>query len=133
MLRPLLAPFTTISIVIIFVIFFLFQREDLRNRFIRLVGSEDLERTTTALDDAAGRLGKLFLTQLVINAIFGTVIGIGLVVIGIPSAPLWGLLAMILRFIPYIGAILAAAFRLLWPPQWGMAGAWRSGPRLFSP
>ena len=109
MLRPLLAPFTTISIVIIFVIFFLFQREDLRNRFIRLVGSEDLERTTTALDEAAGRLGKLFLTQLVINAIFGTVIGIGLVVIGIPSAPLWGLLAMILRFIPYIGAILAAA------------------------
>jgi predicted PurR-regulated permease PerM len=109
MLRPLAAPFTTTGIVIIFLIFFLFQREDLRNRFIRLAGSEDLERTTAALDDAGRRLGKLFLTQLVLNATFGAVIGLGLAVIGVPSAPLWGLLAMILRFIPYIGAILAAA------------------------
>jgi predicted PurR-regulated permease PerM len=109
MLRPLVTPFTTTGIVIIFLIFFLFQREDLRNRFIRLVGSDDLERTTAALDDAGRRLGKLFLTQLILNATFGAVIGLGLAVIGVPSAPLWGLLAMILRFIPYIGAILAAA------------------------
>jgi predicted PurR-regulated permease PerM len=109
MLRPLVTPFTTTGIVIIFLIFFLFQREDLRNRFIRLAGSEDLERTTAALDDAGGRLGRLFLTQLILNATFGVVIGLGLAVIGVPSAPLWGLLAMILRFIPYIGAILAAA------------------------
>jgi predicted PurR-regulated permease PerM len=109
MLRPLAAPFTTTGIVIIFLIFFLFQREDLRNRFIRLAGSDDLERTTAALDDAGRRLGKLFLTQLVLNATFGAVIGLGLAFIGVPSAPLWGLLAMILRFIPYIGAILAAA------------------------
>jgi predicted PurR-regulated permease PerM len=108
-LKPLLTPFTTISIVIIFLIFFLFQREDFRNRFIRLVGSDDLERTTAALDDAGRRLGKLFLTQLILNATFGAVIGLGLAAIGVPSAPLWGLLAMILRFIPYIGAILAAA------------------------
>lgn len=108
MLRPLLTPFTTTSIVIIFLIFFLFQREDLRNRFIRLAGSEDLERTTAALDDAGRRLGRLFLAQLILNATFGAVIGLGLAVIGVPSAPLWGLLAMILRFIPYIGAILAA-------------------------
>jgi predicted PurR-regulated permease PerM len=108
MLRPLAAPFTTTGIVVIFLIFFLFQREDLRDRFIRLLGSEDLERTTAALDDAAQRLGKLFLTQLILNATFGAVIGLGLAVIGVPSAPLWGLLAMILRFVPYIGAILAA-------------------------
>jgi predicted PurR-regulated permease PerM len=107
-LRPLAGPFTTTGIVVIFVIFFLFQREDLRDRFIRLLGSEDLERTTAALDDAAQRLGKLFLTQLVLNATFGVVIGVGLAVIGVPSAPLWGLLAMVLRFVPYIGAILAA-------------------------
>jgi predicted PurR-regulated permease PerM len=107
-LRPLVGPFTTTGIVIIFLIFFLFQREDLRDRFIRLLGSEDLERTTAALDDAAQRLGKLFLTQLVLNATFGVVIGVGLAVIGVPSAPLWGLLAMVLRFVPYIGAILAA-------------------------
>jgi predicted PurR-regulated permease PerM len=108
MLRPLVVPFTTTGIVIIFLIFFLFQREDLRNRFIRLAGSDDLERTTTALDDAAHRLSKLFLTQLILNAIFGAVIGLGLAIIGVPSSPLWGLLAMILRFVPYIGAILAA-------------------------
>jgi predicted PurR-regulated permease PerM len=108
MLRPLVVPFTTTGIVVIFLIFFLFQREDLRNRFIRLAGSDDLERTTAALDDAGRRLGKLFLTQLVLNATFGAVIGLGLAVIGVPSAPLWGLLAMILRFVPYIGAIMAA-------------------------
>jgi predicted PurR-regulated permease PerM len=108
MLRPLAGPATTAGIVIIFLVFFLFQREDLRNRFIRLAGSDDLERTTAALDDAGHRLGKLFLTQLVLNATFGAVIGLGLALIGVPSAPLWGLLAMILRFVPYIGAIMAA-------------------------
>jgi predicted PurR-regulated permease PerM len=107
-LRPLVAPFTTSAIIVVFLIFFLFQREDLRNRFIRLVGSDDLERTTAALDDAGQRLSKLFLTQLILNAVFGVVIGTGLAIIGVPSSPLWGLLAMILRFVPYVGAILAA-------------------------
>jgi predicted PurR-regulated permease PerM len=109
MLTPLAAPFTTTGIVVIFLTFFLFQREDLRDRFIRLAGSGDLERTTAALDDAGRRLGRLFATQLVLNAIFGVVIGLGLTVIGVPNAALWGLLAMILRFVPYIGAVLAAA------------------------
>ena len=75
MLRPLVVPFTTTGIVLIFLIFFLFQREDLRDRFIRLAGSEDLERTTAALDDAGHRLGRLFITQLTLNAVFGAVIG----------------------------------------------------------
>jgi predicted PurR-regulated permease PerM len=109
MLKPLAAPFTTTGIVVIFLTFFLFQREDLRDRFIRLAGSGDLERTTAALDDAGHRLGRLFATQLVLNAVFGAVIGLGLALIGVPSAPLWGLLATILRFVPYIGAMLAAA------------------------
>lgn len=109
MLTPLAAPFTTTGIVVIFLTFFLFQREDLRDRFIRLAGSGDLERTTAALDDAGRRLGRLFATQLVLNAIFGIVIGLGLALIGVPSAPLWGLLATILRFVPYIGAMMAAA------------------------
>jgi predicted PurR-regulated permease PerM len=64
MLRPLARPLTTTGIVVVFLIFFLFQREDLRDRFIRLLGTEDLERTTAALDDAGERLGRLFLTQL---------------------------------------------------------------------
>jgi predicted PurR-regulated permease PerM len=76
MLTPLAAPFTTTGIVVIFLTFFLFQREDLRDRFIRLAGSGDLERTTAALDDAGRRLGRLFATQLVLNAIFGAVIGL---------------------------------------------------------
>ncbi len=108
-IQPLINPFITTGIVLIFVTFFLFRREDLRNRFIRLAGSGDIERTTTALDDAGQRLGKVLATQLVLNATFGVIIGFGLALIGVPSASLWGLLAMILRFVPYIGAILAAA------------------------
>jgi predicted PurR-regulated permease PerM len=107
-LQPLVTPLTTSGIVLIFVTFFLFQREDLRNRFIRLAGSGDIERTTTALDDAGRRLG----TQLVLNAVFGIIIGSVLALIGVPSAPLWGLLAMILRFVPYIGALMSAVLPL---------------------
>jgi predicted PurR-regulated permease PerM len=111
-LQPLVTPFTTTGIVLLFVIFFLFQREDLRDRFIKLAGSGDIERTTRAMDDAGQRLGKLFITQLVLNALFGLLIGIGLAVIGVPSAPLWGLMAMILRFVPYIGALMAIVLPL---------------------
>jgi hypothetical protein len=110
--------------VIIFVIFILLQREDLRNRLIRLAGSHDLQKTTAALDDAAGRLSKLFLTQLALNAAFGVVIGIGLYFIGVPSPVLWGILAAILRFVPYIGAFISAAFPLALAaavdPGWSM-------------
>lgn len=124
LLRPLISPITTTSIIIVFVVFFLFQREDLRNRFIRLVGTGDLERTTTALDDAGRRLTRFFLTQLVVNSVFGIVIGIGLAVIGIPSASLWGLFAMVLRFVPYLGAILSAVIPLTLAaavgPDWTM-------------
>lgn len=112
MLQPLVTPFTTMGIVLLFVIFFLFQREDLRNRFIKLAGSGDIERTTAAMDDAAERLGKLFITQLFLNAAFGFVIGSGLALIGVPSASLWGLIAMILRFVPYIGGLMAAVLPL---------------------
>ncbi len=112
MLQPLVTPFTTMGIVLLFVIFFLFQREDLRNRFIRLAGSGDIERTTAAMDDAGERLGKLFITQLFLNAAFGFVIGSGLALIGVPSASLWGLIAMILRFVPYIGGLMAAVLPL---------------------
>ena len=111
-LQPLVTPFTTTGIVLLFVIFFLFQREDLRDRFIKLAGSGDIERTTRAMDDAGQRLGKLFVTQLVLNALFGLLIGVGLAVIGVPSAPLWGLVAMILRFVPYIGALMAIVLPL---------------------
>jgi hypothetical protein len=124
LISPLVHPLATTGIIIIFVIFILLQREDLRNRLIRLAGSSDLQRTTAALDDAASRLSRLFLTQLILNGAFGVVIGTGLWLIGIPSAILWGILAAALRFVPYIGAVIAAAFPLALAvavdPGWSM-------------
>ncbi len=113
LITPLIHPLTTTGIVIIFVIFILGQQQDLRNRLIRLAGARDLQRTTAAIDEAGERLSRLFLTQLAFNAGFGLVIGIGLSIIGVPSAPLWGMLATILRFVPYIGAPIAAIFPLV--------------------
>ncbi|EJN12788.1 putative permease [Bradyrhizobium sp. YR681] len=112
LIAPLVSPLATTGIIVIFVIFILIQREDLRNRLIRLAGSHDLQRTTAALDDAAARLSRLFLNQLMLNTGFGVLIGTGLWLIGIPSAALWGILAAVLRFVPYIGSIIAAAFPL---------------------
>jgi predicted PurR-regulated permease PerM len=112
-IAPLISPLTTTGIVVIFVIFILLQRQDLRSRFVRLAGSDDMQRTTAALDEAGERLSRLFLTQIAFNAAFGVTIGIGLQLIGVPSAPLWGLVAMILRFVPYIGAFISAIFPLI--------------------
>lgn len=124
LISPLLHPLATTGIIVIFVIFILLQREDLRNRLIRLAGSHDLQRTTAALDDAASRLSRLFLIQLLLNGSFGIVIGTGLWLIGVPSAILWGILAAVLRFVPYIGAVIAAAFPLTLAvavdPSWTM-------------
>jgi predicted PurR-regulated permease PerM len=124
LITPLIHPLATTGIVVIFVIFILMQRQDLRNRLVRLAGSQDLQRTTAALDDAGQRLSRLFLTQLGLNAAYGLVVGLGLWFIGVPSAPLWGMLAMILRFVPYIGAVISAIFPLILAaavgPDWGM-------------
>jgi predicted PurR-regulated permease PerM len=124
LISPLLHPLMTSGIVIIFVIFTLLQREDLRNRLIKLAGSHDLQKTTVALNDAAERLSRLFLSQLALNSAFGLVIGTGLWFIGVPSAVLWGILAGILRFVPYIGVFIAAVFPLLLAvavdPGWSM-------------
>ena len=110
LISPLLRPLTTTGIVAIFVVFILLQREDLRNRFIKLAGSHDLQKTTAALDDGARRLSRLFLFQLGINALFGLVIGGGLWIIGIPNPVLWGILGGVLRFVPYVGAVISAVF-----------------------
>jgi predicted PurR-regulated permease PerM len=123
-IQPLIQPLTTTGIVVIFVIFILLQRQDLRNRFIRLAGSHDMQRTTAALDDAGQRLSRLFLSQITVNATFGLLVGIGLQFIGVPSAPLWGLIATILRFVPYVGSPIAAVFPLILAAAvgsgWGM-------------
>jgi predicted PurR-regulated permease PerM len=120
---PLLAPLATATIVIIFVIFILLQKEDLRDRFIRLAGAHDLRRTTIALDDAANRLSRYLLIQTAINTCFGIIIGTGLWLIGIPNAGLWGLIATMFRFVPYIGvplaAVLPVALAVAIDPGWG--------------
>ncbi len=125
LITPLIHPLATTGIVVIFVIFILMQRQDLRNRLVRLAGSQDLQRTTAALDDAGQRLSRLFLTQLGLNAAYGVVVGAALWFIGVPSAPLWGMLATILRFVPYIGAVISAIFPLILAaavgPDWTMA------------
>src|SRR5271165_3161329 len=107
---PLLQPLATAGIVIVFVIFFLLQRQDLRDRFIRLAGARDLRRTTQALDDAAHRLSRYLLVQTAINTSVGVLVGTGLWFIGVPNPALWGILTMLLRFVPYIGPFIAAAF-----------------------
>ena len=130
LISPLLRPLTTTGIVAIFVVFILLQREDLRNRFIKLAGSHDLQNTTAALDDGARRLSRLFLFQLGLNALFGLVIGIGLWIIGIPNPALWGILSGILRFVPYVGAAISAIFPLVLAaavdPGWTML-LWTAG------
>ena len=111
---PILHPLATTGLILIFTIFILLQREDLRNRMIRLAGgSGDLRRTTAAIDDAARRLSRFFLAQLALNVAFGVVIGVGLWLIGVPSPPLFGVLAAILRFVPYIGAAISALLPLV--------------------
>jgi predicted PurR-regulated permease PerM len=120
-----LSPLETTFIVVVFVIFILLQREDLRNRFIRLAGSSDLQRTTLALNDAAERLSRFFLFQTLVNACFGIIIAVGLYFIGVPSPILWGIAAFFLRFVPYIGPFIAAAFPVALAaaidPGWGIA------------
>ena len=90
---PLVAPIATAGLVVVFVIFMLLQREDLRDRVIRLVGASDVARTTEAMNDAAKRISRYLLMQLVINLLYGIPVGIGLYFIGVPNPILWGLLA----------------------------------------
>ena len=122
---PILGPLSSLGIVLVVAVFILMQKEDLRDRMIRLFGSGDLHRTTAAMDDAATRLSRYFLTQLAVNAGFGVVTGLGLFFIGVPSPALFGILGALLRFVPYVGAIGAAllpiALAAAVDPGWTMA------------
>ena len=105
---PLVVPLAAAGIVLVFVIFILLHKDDLRDRFIRLASSGDMQRTSRLLDEGAEKLSHYLLLQSAINVSFGFVIGAGLWLIGIPNPVLWGLLATIMRFVPYIGVPLAA-------------------------
>lgn len=111
--EPLVNPLAALAIVFIVSTFILAQRDDLRDRIIRLFGAADLHRTTVAMDDTTRRLSRYFLAQLAINVSFGVIIGVALYFIGVPSPLLWGIIAALLRFLPYIGSPLAAVLPLL--------------------
>jgi predicted PurR-regulated permease PerM len=124
-LMPALGPLATAGIIVIVTVFMLLQQEDVRDRLIRLFGSNDLHRTTLALDDAGYRLSRYFLVQLGLNTAFGILIAVGLFFIGVPNPVLWGILAMLMRFVPYIGSLISGVLPVVLAaavePGWSMA------------
>src|SRR6185312_16412567 len=106
---PVLKPLATTALVFVVTVFILLQQTDLRDRMIRLLGAGDLHRTSAAMDDAAERLSRYFLSQLAVNAGFGALIGVGLYFIGVPHALLWAAVAALMRFVPYLGGVISAA------------------------
>ena len=123
-LGPIVAGLARAGIVVVFVIFVLLEKEDIRDRFIKLVGQDDLPTSTEALSEAGSRVSRYLLMQLIVNVTYGVPIGIGLMLIGVPNAVLWGLLAAVLRFVPFLGPFLAAlmpaALAFAISPGWTM-------------
>lgn len=123
-IAPVLGPVGTAALVLLLVIFMLLKREDLRSRLIRLIGQGRISTTTRAMDDAGARVTRYLFMQLVVNAIFGFSVAVGLYFIGVPNAVLWGACAAVLRFIPYVGPWIAAgipiALSLAVSPGWIM-------------
>jgi predicted PurR-regulated permease PerM len=103
LLMRFLRPIGTFGIVIVFTIYLLMKREDLRHRILRLAGMGRIRLMTQALQDAATRISQYLLFQATVNAAYGTLFGLGLFLIGVPNATLWGVLAGILRIVPYVG------------------------------
>ena len=113
MTKPFLGPLAELGIILIFTVFLLIEERDLRNRLFRLVGLNQLNLATQALDDATRRVSKYLVMQLFVNTVFGSLCGVGLYLIGVPYAALWGALAAILRIIPYVGAMVAGLLPLI--------------------
>jgi predicted PurR-regulated permease PerM len=109
-LKPLLQPLGTAGMVLIFTVFILIKQEDLRDRFLRLAGVAQLHAMTLALNDAAQRISRYLLMQFLVNACYGLCFGLGVFLIGIPNAVLWGVIAGLFRIVPYVGALAASAF-----------------------
>ncbi|WP_329743334.1 AI-2E family transporter [Dyella sp. A6] len=117
-------PLQTTGIVLVVLAFVLLEQESLRDRFIRLAGGVDLRTSTMAINDAAARLSRFFISTFSVNAGVGVAIGVGLWLIGLPNALLWGALAAIFRFVPYVGIWLVAALTMLFAaavgPGWSL-------------
>lgn len=112
-LGPVVAPLTTAGLVVAMVVFMLLERRDLRDRLIGLFGQGQLAVTTKAFDEAGSRVSRQLLMQTLVNAIYGASIGVGLYLLGVPYALVWAALGAALRFIPYLGPVLAAGAPIL--------------------
>lgn len=112
-LSAILSPLGTAALVLLLVIFMLLKREDLRGRLIRLVGQGRISTTTRAMEDAGRRVSRYLSTQFLVNTCYGICVAIGLQFIGVPNAVLWGVLAGVLRFIPYVGPWVGALLPVL--------------------
>jgi len=110
---PILTAFALAGLVLLLTVFMLLHREDIRGRFIRLAGHGRISLATTAMAEAGSRVFRYLVMQLLVNAGFGLAVAIGLYAIGVPNAPLWGALATVLRFIPYVGPWIAACLPIL--------------------
>jgi len=108
LLRPLVETLGGLALALVLAVFMLLKREDLRNRLIRVVGHGRLTVMTKAVDDAGQRISRFLLMQFIINFSFGFVLSIGLFAIRFPYAWLWGLLAALLRYVPYVGSWITA-------------------------
>ena len=108
-IASLVGPLASIGVLTVLVIFMSMVREDLRDRFVRLAGTSQVTLTTRTLDELGTRISRYLLLNALINSSFGLIVGLGLFAVGVHYAALWGLLAALLRFIPYIGVLIAAA------------------------
>ena len=126
LVRPILGPLGTAAMVLVFTIYMLIKREDLRNRLLLLAGMSRLNLVSHALDDAAARISRYLIANVAVNTGFGIVFAAGLYAIGIPYATLWGALLALLRTVPYIGPLagggLPTLFALVYFPTWWQAG-----------
>jgi predicted PurR-regulated permease PerM len=111
-LTPVIGPIGEFAVVVVLVVFMLLERERLRGRFLQLIGHSQVATTTLAVDEAGSRLSGFLLGQLMVNAGFAILLGIGLFLIGIPNALLWAVLTLVLRFLPYVGLWISAFFPL---------------------
>ena len=109
----ILEPLGQIGIVFIFTIYMLINRQELRHRLLILAGIKQLNSMTKAMDDAVTRISQYLVIQLQVNACYGVIFGLGLHLLGVPEATLWGVIAGVLRIVPFVGTLAALVLPLI--------------------
>lgn len=124
-LFPIFKPLGLAGIVLVFTMYMLVKREGLRNRLLLLAGMGHINIMSQAIDEATSRISRYLIMQLLVNLSYGLLFGLGMFCIGVPNATLWGVIAYMFRFVPYLGALLSAALPFFlalavlhswWPP-----------------